>query len=174
MSGLNDVYRELIFSKEVNEWFICHGKTPDQLVEEEFFSNVELNNLSRLSKSELLELAKKWSPSYSGSHKKGWHKTRKEDAKQKKIIAEIEDQTCQVCGFFCEYLNPKGRKLFVIHVDHIIEKSIAGDERLENLWVLCPNCHAKKTAGLIEIDLENRKIFESGVEITIRDSHLFV
>jgi 5-methylcytosine-specific restriction endonuclease McrA len=62
----------------------------------------------------------------------------------------------------------------LIHIDHIKEKSKKGDESIENLWALCPNCHAKKTAGIIEINFKSKKVFENGREISIRDNHLFI
>ena len=66
-------------------------------------------------------------------------------------------------------------KAWIIHVDHIIEKSDKGSENLKNLWVLCPNCHAKKTCGVITIDLMTKRVSEGGREVKLlKDNHLFV
>lgn len=37
--------------------------------------------------------------------------------------------------------------------------------------VLCPNCHAKKTYGIITVD-KNYRVFENNKEIPISDHHL--
>lgn len=72
-------------------------------------------------------------------------------------------------------LGPSGKRAWIIHVDHIIEKSEKGGEDLWNLWVLCPNCHEKKTRGIILVDLEKKQVFEAGNKIELKqDNHLFV
>ena len=96
------------------------------------------------------------------------------DGRQKRIVAKIEDNTCQVCEFYCDYKNTRGQIRHIIQVDHIDEKSRGGDESLTNLWVLCPNCHAKKTAGLLKIDTGRKQVFLNGETVLIRDHHLFV
>ena len=53
-----------------------------------------------------------------------------------------------------------------------MDKAKGGGETLDNLWVLCPNCHAKKTFGLIKIYKEQKKVMDGGQEIKIRDNHL--
>jgi len=58
-------------------------------------------------------------------------------------------------------------------VDHIIEKSDGGDESLNNLWVLCPNCHVEKTRGVITIDLEKGVVKKREKTIDINNKHLF-
>ena len=98
-------------------------------------------------------------------------KRRIESKKQKERIAILENHTCQVCGFRQPYINSNGKKRYIIEVDHIIEKSKGGGECIENLLVLCPNCHAKKTYGIITID-SNFRVYENGKEIKIRDNHL--
>jgi len=173
MSKLNDIYPELIFSDFAEEWFQCHGDGPDLLLEERQIGETEEQRLSRLSKDELIEIARKWS-GIGPSHTRGWRKTRREDARQKKIVAKIEDNRCQVCDFFCEYQNSRGRSRYIIHVDHIDEKAAGGDESLKNLWVLCPNCHAKKTAGLLKVDVRQNQVTLAGQIVQIRDHHLFV
>lgn len=99
-------------------------------------------------------------------------KRRKESSAQKKRIAILEDHTCQVCGFKEEYIKANNKKGWIIEVDHIIEKSKGGGETFDNLWVLCPNCHAKKTRGIIEIDSLKKVVKEKGESIRIRDNHL--
>ena len=71
-------------------------------------------------------------------------KIRHESKMQKERIARIEDYTCQICGFRQSYVNANGRTRYIIEVDHIVEKSQGGGETVNNLLVLCPNCHAKK------------------------------
>ena len=79
-------------------------------------------------------------------------KFRIESKAQKARIAKLENHTCQICGFRYEYKNNNGQKRWIIEVDHIKEKSKGGGEDINNLLVLCPNCHAKKTQGVIIIN----------------------
>ena len=98
-------------------------------------------------------------------------KRRIESKKQKERIAILENHTCQICGFYQSYINQYGHKRYIIEVDHIIEKSKGGGENMHNLLVLCPNCHAKKTYGIITID-DDYRVYENGQEIKIKDHHL--
>lgn len=98
-------------------------------------------------------------------------KQRIESKKQKERIAILENHTCQICGFNQSYINESGNKKWIIEVDHIIEKSKGGGETIDNLMVLCPNCHAKKTYGIIKVDKDYR-VFENNKEIQIKDHHL--
>lgn len=98
-------------------------------------------------------------------------KRRIESKKQKERIAILENHTCQICGFNQSYINESGNKKWIIEVDHIIEKSKGGGETIDNLMVLCPNCHAKKTYGIIKVDKDYR-VFENNKEIPISDHHL--
>ena len=98
-------------------------------------------------------------------------KQRIESKKQKERIAILENHTCQICGFNQSYINESGNKKWIIEVDHIIEKSKGGGETIDNLMVLCPNCHAKKTYGIIKVD-EDYRVFENNKEIQIKDHHL--
>ena len=82
----------------------------------------------------------------------GINKLRRESKMQKERISRIEEYTCQICGFHQAYVNKNGKQRFIIQVDHIVEKSQGGGECLNNLLVLCPNCHAKKTYGIIKIN----------------------
>lgn len=131
------------------------------------------SDLNEKSKDAIFNEAKEftdYSQQYVESEKKT--KRRKESKAQKERIAILEDHTCQVCGFKEGYLNTKNKKLWIIEVDHIIEKSKGGGESFDNLWVLCPNCHAKKTRGIIKIDPIRRVVKEKGETIRIRDNHL--
>ena len=98
-------------------------------------------------------------------------KFRNESRIQKERIAILENHTCQICGFSQHYINPNGQKRWIIEVDHIIEKSKGGGENIDNLLVLCPNCHAKKTFGVITID-ESMNVYENGKKIDITNNHI--
>ena len=54
----------------------------------------------------------------------------------KRKVLDRDKNTCQSCNF-----SEEG----IMEVDHIIEKSIGGQNRLDNLITLCPNCHRRKT-----------------------------
>lgn len=99
-------------------------------------------------------------------------KIRHESKMQKERIARIEDYTCQICGFRQSYVNANGRTRYIIEVDHIVEKSQGGGETINNLLVLCPNCHAKKTYGLIKVN-PDYTIEENGRQRPLmQDRHL--
>ncbi len=98
-------------------------------------------------------------------------KLRHESRIQKERIAILENHKCQICGFSQYYINSKGLKRWIIEVDHIIEKSKGGGENINNLLVLCPNCHAKKTYGIITID-ENFNVYENNNKIEISNNHI--
>lgn len=101
------------------------------------------------------------------------HRVRIESKRQKKIIAELEDHACQICNWSLEWTSSKGNKCYRIDIDHIIDKADKGGEELSNLWALCPNCHVKKTLGVIVVDIAKKKIYERGQEIFLHhDSHL--
>lgn len=100
-------------------------------------------------------------------------KVRIENRVQKKRIAKIEDYRCQICNWSMTWTNKKGKSFQRIDVDHIIDKSKGGGEEASNLWVLCPNCHVKKTLGVITIDPKKKLIQENGQKIELHhDSHL--
>lgn len=99
-------------------------------------------------------------------------KIRHESKMQKERIARIEDYTCQICGFRQSYVNANGWTRYIIEVDHIVEKSQGGGETVNNLLVLCPNCHAKKTYGLIKVN-PDYTIEENGRQRPLmQDRHL--
>jgi len=109
----------------------------------------------------------------SHTFKTGIIKQRIENKTQKVKIAHLEGYACQICNWSTQYINSKGQKVGRIDVDHIIDKAQGGGEEASNLWVLCPNCHVKKTLGVITIDAVARKVFENGEEIKFHhDIHL--
>ncbi len=100
------------------------------------------------------------------------HKVRHESRCQKERIATLENHTCQICGFYQQYTNSAGKQRWIIEVDHILPKSEGGGETIDNLLVLCPNCHAKKTAGVIEVN-SDYSYTEDGVKKSLLiDNHL--
>ncbi|GAA5522402.1 hypothetical protein Asal01_02362 [Fodinibius salicampi] len=166
-SGFEDIYEDLILqSAEFDK-----DKYED-LIETDYSELIDDSLSDNLNK--LMEEARNYTHKDRYDEKNNSRsKTRRENEKQKRRIAKIEDYTCQVCGFRCEYQNLNGQKCYIIDVDHIIPKSDGGTEEIDNLWVLCPNCHRKKTRGLISIDVENKQVLEKGSEIEITDNHLF-
>jgi HNH endonuclease len=141
--------------------------TKDEVVESEKIENID--------KSKILEEAKLYTNQGEGYVVAFTpRKVRVENKNQKLRVAKLEDYKCQLCGWSLEWTNTSGKKLFRIDIDHIIEKAKGGTEELGNLWALCPNCHAKKTLGVIKIDLAAKKVFENGKEVVLNhDYHLF-
>jgi predicted HNH restriction endonuclease len=172
-SRVNPIYEQLILEQDKD--LFLRSKTQQTKLLEEKLSETLDDKISLLSEEEVLSQAKIFDNSQEVSHnvKFGEKKIRKENQAQKRRVAKIENHTCQVCGFKSEYTRANGKKGWIIHVDHIIEKSDGGNENLNNLWVLCPNCHSKKTYGVITIDTEKKKVYENGVEVQIKDKHLF-
>lgn len=100
-------------------------------------------------------------------------KIRIENRIQKKRVAVLENYACQICNWSLEWVNSKGKKSFRIDIDHIVDKAKGGGEELTNLWALCPNCHTKKTLGVITIDKKTKTIKENNKEIKLNhDNHL--
>ncbi len=100
-------------------------------------------------------------------------KVRIEKRTQKRLVARKEGWACQICNWSLDYTNKNGKTVKRIDVDHIIEKSDGGGEEVSNLWVLCPNCHVKKTLGVITIDPKKKLILENGQAVELHhDSHL--
>lgn len=100
-------------------------------------------------------------------------KVRVENRNQKRRVAQLEDYACQVCNWSLEWVNKKGKKVHRIDIDHIIDKANGGGEELNNLWALCPNCHTKKTLGVIKIDLKKKEVTENGKKVKLHhDNHL--
>lgn len=155
----NDYYS--IISEVYNDTFIYESDLIDEEIEDNL--NMEL----------LLKEAKNFNTSkITHKYVTKPHKIRIENRIQKKRIADIEQHQCQLCGWKLEYMK-NGKRRYIIEIDHIIEKRNGGGEEIYNLWALCPNCHAKKTADIITINIENNKIYDNGVEIKLKsDNHL--
>ena len=140
----------------------------DVVVSEEFYEPIH-----QMSKDAILEQALAYVPIGDGyKNVESVGRVRIDSAIQKLRVKELEDHTCQVCGTIIEYKNSQGKIRRFAHADHIQDKAKGGNEALQNLWVLCPNCHALKTYGVIVIDVLKKKVFKGGSEITIRDHHL--
>lgn len=107
---------------------------------------------------------------YEEQYREGYSiRLRHESKMQKERIARIENYTCQICGFHQSYVNSYGKTRYIIQVDHIVEKSQGGGENINNLLVLCPNCHAKKTYGVIKIN-SDYTIEENGVRKPLKQN----
>lgn len=100
------------------------------------------------------------------------HKARHESRCQKERIATLENHTCQICGFYQSYANTAGKQRWIIEVDHILPKSEGGGETIDNLLVLCPNCHAKKTAGIIKVNSDYSYKENGEMKSLLNNNHL--
>lgn len=100
------------------------------------------------------------------------HKVRHESRCQKERIATLENHTCQICGFYQSYANAAGKQRWIIEVDHILPKSEGGGETIDNLLVLCPNCHAKKTAGIIKVNSDYSYKENGEMKSLLNNNHL--
>ena len=68
----------------------------------------------------------------------GKHPTFQTSKLKNKLLKEaIKTNSCEECGLSDEWNG----KLIVMHLDHINGRS--DDHRLENLKMLCPNCHSQ-------------------------------
>ena len=131
------------------------------------------DQISGKSIEDLLEKGMAFKPPSAGYvEKAGHYKVRLESTKQKRIVKELNEYSCQICGFTFVYKDTKGRDRKYAQVDHIIDKSDNGTEELSNLWVLCPNCHAQKTLGVIIADKNRKQISRNGEKVKFRPSHL--
>lgn len=174
-SKVNPFY-EALFLEKSKFLFGAAANNSDEKLESRIAENMD-SSLSKRDFDKVLEEALTFNDPGGESHKfsEKSQKIRIENQLQKRKIARIENYTCQVCGFRCEYINSKGQKAWIIDVDHINEKSNGGTEEAKNLWVLCPNCHRKKTAGIIRVDVKMKTVFEKDQEIKLKsDHHLFV
>jgi GABA(A) receptor-associated protein len=53
------------------------------------------------------------------------------------VIGTARSLQCSICGRTCH--------ADTVEVDHVIPRSVSGDDSLENLWALCLDCHCVKT-----------------------------
>jgi len=172
-SSVHPVYEDLIL-KDRRDLTVLKNLENTEILNKKLAENID-DQLLNDPKDKVLEQAKVFDNSQEESHKIvfGERRIRKDNQVQKRRIAKIEDYGCQICGFKCSYVKANGKPGWVIEVDHIIDKARGGNENLNNLWVLCPNCHVKKTLGVIKIDIQNKKITENDEEIPLHhDSHL--
>lgn len=72
------------------------------------------------------------------SKKKSNNKLHKRNVstKTKKIIASNQEWKCNICKKLLDY---------TFEVDHINELRHGGNNNINNLQALCPNCHRRKT-----------------------------
>lgn len=170
----NKLRYNLHIIEEGNKFTLCKAKDGYTKDLTNYFIPYEDNILEELYNSDynkILQDAIEYKDSEQQYNIANNVKQRIESKKQKERIAILENHTCQICGFYQSYINESGKKKWIIEVDHIIEKSKGGGETIDNLMVLCPNCHAKKTYGIIKVDKDYR-VFENNKEIQIRDYHL--
>jgi len=142
---------------------------------EEFLLEDEVvDEINEKTKDKILIEAQEFRPKNDSGykHKIGEFTVRIDNVRQKTRVKSLEDYICQVCGFTFEFLNSEGKKRKYAEADHIIEKSDGGTEEIGNLWILCANCHMKKTLGVINIDPTKKIVSENGKIIEIRDNHL--
>ncbi len=146
----------------------------ENMIEEENEEILKEEKRNEIDKKNLLEIAGHFQNAIA-SHvlSTSPRKVRVENRNQKKRIAQLEDYSCQVCNWAVEWTNSKGGRSYRIDIDHIVDKSKGGGEEVSNLWALCPNCHIKKTVGVLKINPRTKKITEKGVEIKLHhDNHL--
>lgn len=141
----------------------------DMLVEDEIVERER-----EKSREELIKLVKDFKPiGRAYTEKEGSYRVRRDSATQKERIKILENYACQICGFSFEYITNNGSKRRFAHADHIIDKSNSGTEQADNIWVLCPNCHAKKTLGVITVNFKKGVVWENKKEIRLHhNNHL--
>jgi len=169
-SGVNSVYEDLLL-RTIDDFYSIKGDETTQLVS--LLAEGIDDELLAFDKSRVLADAQSFKSHKTGyTQKEGVYVVRKDNEVQKRRVALIENYSCQVCGFKCEYIRKNGKKGWIIDIDHIIDKKDGGNEELSNLWALCPNCHRKKTRGVLTIDPITYLVNENGINVRISDSHL--
>ncbi len=161
-------------AKKIILWQSKIANVKKESIEELLLEDGVVDEVGDKTKVEILQEAMEFRPKNSEGYikKVGQFKIRIDNTKQKIRVKILEDYICQVCGFTFEFRSTGGKKRKYAEADHIIEKSDGGTEELGNLWVLCPNCHMKKTLGVINIDLTRKIVVENGKVVKIRDNHL--
>lgn len=67
-------------------------------------------------------------------------------AARNKLSALIQEQVRQRANYLCEYCHASERWQYVsFTVDHVIPRSLGGNDRLENLALACFHCNRRKT-----------------------------
>jgi len=174
-SRINPIFEDLILKRN-EDLFVAHDAQETKQLDEALSESLD-DKLSQLDNPTILAQARAFDNSQEQSHfwANGPRKVRRENQLQKRRIAKLENYTCQVCGFRYEYIRRNGKPAWIIHVDHVKDKAAQGMENIDNLWVLCPNCHSKKTCGSLKIDLGTKTVTERGSKINLfQDNHLFI
>lgn len=155
--------------------YILHSKDYELDITE-FFKPMEddsyIDIINQQDHNKIMEAArsfKDFEEQYVMAHS---YKVRHESRCQKERIATIENHTCQICGFYQPYTNAAGKQRWIIEVDHILPKSEGGGETIDNLLVLCPNCHAKKTAGIIKVNSDYSYKENGEIKSLLNNNHL--
>lgn len=172
-SGINEIYERLVLESSDDFYTSTSSQSTEEI--EERLSETLDEKISLLTDGEIIRQAAMFlhdGDGYKESY--GKKRVRKENQKQKRLVAKLYNYTCQVCNFYSEYKRVGDKKGYIIEIDHIVEKSEGGSETLNNLWVLCPNCHKEKTRGIIKICFEKKNVQKNGEDIKIKDKHLFI
>jgi predicted HNH restriction endonuclease len=88
-------------------------------------------------------------------------KTYKRNSYLFSLIKKYRNFTCQ----FCSIQLPIGKGKFYIEACHIKPKSVGGKDKLNNILVLCPNCHKIFDYS----DRKNEKLKDDQYTVTIND-----
>jgi hypothetical protein len=80
------------------------------------------------------------------------------DKARKPIDKSVVDKLIHECRNACSHCC---NKLSSYEIDHIIPRSCGGKDTINNLQLLCPACHQKKTAHEKEHDTHNSKVYHS-------------
>lgn len=164
---LRELYQNRYFKRVDTGVYALIGYDDEETIEGE--------RKARLDKRQILRVAKAFI-TRAPSHRvrEGSSRIRIESRAQKERVAALEDYSCQVCGWSVEWEDAKGKKRYIIDIDHIVPKEDGGGEELSNLWALCPNCHRKKTLGVVVIDQNRKQILEKGEVISLHHNlHLW-
>jgi len=172
IASLNDVYESVILGDPARSWTLVSQEAEPGNVEDSLLSDGDARLIDAQSPESLLKAASAFKDPLGPSHESRTLNVRIESAAQKRRIAALENFMCQVCGYRQQYVRSSGKKGWIIHVDHIVDKAKGGGEEMRNLWVLCPNCHAEKTQGVLVIDPETHDVTRFGELIDITDNHL--
>lgn len=169
-SGVNLSYEDLLLNS-IDEFYSLKGEDTSDL-ENNLAEEIDYD-LQKDDKQKILNDAQSFiniDPGYIT--KEGVYVVRRDNEVQKRRVAVIEDYTCQVCQFKSQYTRKNGKPGWIIDIDHIVDKKDGGTEDLKNLWALCPNCHRKKSRGVITIDPVSFEVKENGLPVKITDNHL--